>query len=249
VTRAPISLPGRTVIFDYGEVISLPPSAADRAVIAGLAGVGPDPGPFWRAYQAHRDGLDQGRAGVAAYWRAIARDIGATWDDARVHELWAADMRSWLSINPGTVEVLADLKAGRTRLVLLSNAGPDYGGYLRRGPLGDFFAACYVSGELGMIKPQPEIYQHVLDDLGVSAAEAVFIDDREVNVRGAQALGITGYLFTGVTALRAFLVSLAGPPGTPGLAAAAARPELDPGQDRDGQQQQPGREEQVHDEA
>ena len=49
----------------------------------------------------------------------------------------------------------------------------------------------------------------MLDDLGVSAAEAVFIDDREVNVRGAQALGITGHLFTGVTALRAFLVSLA----------------------------------------
>jgi putative hydrolase of the HAD superfamily len=208
VSRAPISLPGRIVIFDYGEVISLPPSAADREVIAGLAGVGRDSELFWRAYFAHRDGLDQGGAGVAAYWQAIADDIGASWDDARVHELWVADFRSWLSINPGTIEVLADLKAGGTALALLSNAGPDFGSYLRHGPLADFFTACYVSGELGLLKPHPEIYRHVLDDLGIGAAEAVFTDNREANVRGAQALGITSHLFTSATALRAFLASL-----------------------------------------
>ena len=208
MTTAPIRLPGRTVIFDYGGVISLPQAAADLDVIADLAGVGRDSEPFWRAYYAHRDDLDRGSAGVAAYWRAIAGDVGACWDAARVHELWAADFRSWLSINPGTIEVLADLKAGGTALALLSNAGPDFGSYLRHGLLGDFFAACYVSGELDLIKPQPEIYRHVLDDLGISGAEAVFIDDREANVRGAQALGITGHLFTDATALRAFLESL-----------------------------------------
>lgn len=208
VTRAPISLPGQTVIFDYGQVISLRPSAADREVITRLAGVDHDSEPFWQAYFAHRDGLDQGSAGVAAYWQAIADDVGASWDDARVHELWAADFRSWLSINPGTVEVLADLKAGGTTLALLSNAGPDFGSYFRHGPLGEFFTAVYVSGELGLLKPHPEIYQHVLNDLGISAAEAVFTDDREVNIRGARALGITSHRFTDATALRAFLASL-----------------------------------------
>jgi putative hydrolase of the HAD superfamily len=144
---------------------------------------------------------------VVAYWQAIAGDLGASWDDARVHELWAADFRSWLSINPGTIEVLADLKAGGTRLALLSNAGPDFASYFRHGPLGGYFAACYVSGELNLLKPHAEIYQHVLDDLGISAAEAVFIDNREANVRGAEALGITGHVFTDVTALRTFLES------------------------------------------
>ena len=207
MTRAPISLPGRTVIFDYGEVISLSQSAADREAIRTLADT--DAEPFWRAYFAHRDGLDQGGAGVAAYWRAIADEVGAQWDDARVHELWAADFRSWLSINPGTIEVLADLKAGGTRLALLSNAGADFGSYFRYGPLGDFFAACYVSGELNLLKPHAEIYQHVLADLGITAADAVFIDNREKNVRGAEAAGITGHVFTDAGALRAFLESLA----------------------------------------
>jgi len=208
VTRAPISLPSRLVIFDYGEVISMSQSAVDRGTIAGLAGADGDGEVFWRAYHAHRDGLDQGSAGVAAYWQAIAADIGASWDDARIHELWAADFRSWLSINPDTIEVLADLKAGGTKLALLSNAGPDYGSYFRHGPLGDFFAACYVSGELNLLKPNPEIYQHVLDDQGVTAADAVFIDNRERNVRGAEAIGITSHVFTGAPELREFLTSL-----------------------------------------
>jgi putative hydrolase of the HAD superfamily len=211
VIRTPLPLPGRTVIFDYGEVISLPQSQADRAVIASLAGAGDGPAAqrFWAAYSAHRDGLDQGTAGVAAYWRAIARDTGARWDEARVHELWAADFRSWLSINPAIIDLLADLRAGRTSLALLSNAGPDYGSYFRHGPLGDFFTACYVSGELGLLKPHPDIYRHVLDDLRITPAEAIFVDNRELNVTGAEALGITGHVFTDAGRLREFLATQA----------------------------------------
>jgi putative hydrolase of the HAD superfamily len=211
VTRVPLSLTGRTVIFDYGEVISLPQSQADRAVIASLAGAGDGPAAqrFWAAYSAHRDGLDQGTAGVAAYWRAIARDTGARWDEARVHELWAADFRSWLSVNPAIIDLLTDLRAGGTSLALLSNAGPDYGSYFRHGPLGDFFTACYVSGELGLLKPHADIYRHVLDDLRITPAEAIFADNRELNVTGAEALGITGHVFTDAGRLREFLATQA----------------------------------------
>ena len=210
MTRAPISLPGRTVIFDYGEVISLSQSAADRAAIERLAGVEGDAEKFWRAYAAHRDGLDQGGAGVAAYWQLIADEIGVVWDEARVHELWVADFRSWLSVNPAVIEVLSDLRAGGTRLALLSNAGPDFGSYFRHGPLGAFFEACYVSGELGLLKPHPEIYRHVLDDLSLTPAEAVFTDNRASNVAGAEVIGITGHVFTTADALRSFLTALAG---------------------------------------
>lgn len=76
------------------------------------------------------------------------------------------------------------------------------------GPPSSITGRCYVSGELKLLKPHSEIYQHVLDDLGISAAAAVFIDNREANVRSAEALGITGHLFTDVAALRAFLASL-----------------------------------------
>jgi putative hydrolase of the HAD superfamily len=203
---SPISLPGRTVVFDYGEVISLTPTEADRETIRALAGVPAE--PFWRAYFAHRDGLDQGTAGVRAYWQAIAAELGVTWSDARIHELWAADFRSWLSVNPGTIEVLADLRAGGTRLALLSNAGPDFGSYFRHGPLSDWCDDFFVSGELKLLKPGAEIYLHVLAELGIAPSEMVFTDNRADNVAAAEALGITGHVFTGAAGLRAFLTSL-----------------------------------------
>jgi putative hydrolase of the HAD superfamily len=207
VTRTALSLSPRTVIFDYGEVISHSQSAADRAVMEELAGV--DREKFWASYWAHRADLDLGVEGVREYWAAIAADTGADWDDGRVCELWLADFRSWLSVNPATVDVLADLRAGGTRLAVLSNVGPDFGSYLRHGILGEYLDAVYVSGELKLLKPSAEIYQHVLADLGIAAAEAVFIDNRADNVRGAQELGITGHVFTGAATLRAFLESLA----------------------------------------
>ena len=52
----------------------------------------------------------------------------------------------------------------------------------------------------------------MLGDLGVSAADTVFIDNRESHVRGAETVGITGHVFTGPGELRAFLTSLAGKP-------------------------------------
>ncbi|HEY0248471.1 MAG TPA: HAD family phosphatase [Gryllotalpicola sp.] len=204
---SPLSLPDRTVVFDYGEVISFSPAEADRETLLALAGVPAE--PFWNAYWAHRDGLDQGTAGVRAYWRSIAAEVGADWDDARIHELWVADFRGWLSVNPGTIEVLADLKAGGTRLALLSNAGLDFGSYFRHGPLGDLFEAFYVSAELKLLKPDAAIYRHVMDDLGITAEQTVFTDNRADNVAGAEALGITGHVFTDAASLRSFLESLA----------------------------------------
>ena len=128
-----------------------------------------------------------------------------------MHELWAADFRSWLLINPAVIEILSDLRAGGTRTGAAVQRRRRLGSYFRHGPLGDFFEACYVSGELGLIKPQPEIFLHVLADLSITPAEAIFIDNRESNVAGAEALGITGHVFTTADALRSFLTSAALP--------------------------------------
>ncbi len=46
------------------------------------------------------------------------------------------------------------------------------------------------SSEVGVCKPEPKIFQRALEQLGVDASETLFIDDRERNVHGANALGI-----------------------------------------------------------
>ena len=53
-----------------------------------------------------------------------------------------------------------------------------------------------VSGDEKLVKPDPAIYHLALARFGLEPHEAVFIDDNEANVAGAQALGIRSVLFT-----------------------------------------------------
>ena len=205
----PIRIPDRVLLFDYGEVISRSPSDEDRAALTAIAGV--DPAPFWRAYAAHRHDLDGGVLSSDAYWSAIAADCGAVWDPARRQALWNADMRGWLSADPGVVALLEALRDGGTRIALLSNAAEEYGGLFRFSPIGRWFERVFVSGELRLSKPDPEVYLHVCRELGIAPAALVFVDNRADNVRGAESVGATGHVFTGAAPLERFLTALAAP--------------------------------------
>jgi putative hydrolase of the HAD superfamily len=202
-----ITLPGRVVLFDYGEVISVSPSAEDRAELLAIAGA--DPEPFWRSYDGHRDELDRGTLSVPQYWARIAEDVGADWSLGTVQRMWAVDFRSWITVEPGTVELIDQLHRGGTRIALLSNAGFDYSSPFRFSPMAQCFERMFVSAEMLSLKPDPEIYLEVARELAIEPQQIVFIDNKLVNVDGAAALGITAHHFTTVDGLRDFLESLA----------------------------------------
>ena len=202
-----ITIPGRVVVFDYGEVISRTPSEADRAVLVRLAGVDAD--AFWPTYWRYRDELDQGTLSTTAYWQRLAAEFGAAWSASRLHELWVADFRGWWSVEPGTVDLIDELHAGGTRLAILSNAGADFASGFRFSPLGRYFERIFVSAEMEAIKPDPAIYLEVADGLGIAPQQMVFIDNKSVNTDAAAALGMTVHHFTTVTGLEQFLRSLA----------------------------------------
>lgn len=202
-----IRIPGRVVVFDHGEVISLSPNDADRAAVEHAAGVGAE--PFWPAYWRHRDALDHGRLSNHDYWKRISDDLGADWSDSRIHQLWIADYRSWLSIDTDVFDIIAELHDGGTRVAVLSNAAEEYGGYLRGGPMARFYERVFVSSEMGKLKPSADIYLDVAAELAVSVDQLIFIDNKASNVDGAEALGVTGHVFTDAAGLRTFLTTLA----------------------------------------
>lgn len=201
-----LSIPGRVIVFDYGEVLSLSPSESDRAAIVAAAGA--DGASLWPVYWAHRDRLDHGRIDVPTYWARVAADLGLAFGAAQVQQLWAADFRSWMSVEPGSIDVLDELHRGGTRLALLSNAGFDFGDAFRYAPFSRYFEQVFVSAELGLLKPDPEIYRHVARELGIEPAQMAFIDNKKVNVEGAESIGVLGHHFVGVPELRAFLSAL-----------------------------------------
>jgi epoxide hydrolase-like predicted phosphatase len=80
-------------------------------------------------------------------------------------------------------------RAAGLRTALLSNSwGNDY----PRDGWDEMFDVVVISGEVGMRKPEPEIFEHTLDLLGLRAQEAVFVDDIRHNVDAAVALGMVG---------------------------------------------------------
>jgi len=66
----------------------------------------------------------------------------------------------------------------------------------------------YLSFALGLVKPDADIYEYVVADLGLAASEIVFIDDNQINVDGALAVGMHGALAKGPAEARAALVEL-----------------------------------------
>ncbi|HMK69314.1 MAG TPA: HAD-IA family hydrolase, partial [Stellaceae bacterium] len=63
------------------------------------------------------------------------------------------------------------------------------------------FHGIAISGEIGHVKPQPEIYRHLLDRFSIDPARAVFIDDVAGNAEAARAFGIHPIHFTSPPAL------------------------------------------------
>jgi 2-haloacid dehalogenase len=69
------------------------------------------------------------------------------------------------------------------------------------------FRDIVVSGREKLLKPDPAIYYLALDRFRIPAREALFVDDREINVEGALAVGMHAHLFTSAEDLRARLRS------------------------------------------
>lgn len=89
------------------------------------------------------------------------------------------------------LEYLRDLKQRGYKTALLSNVGRD--SLTRRfseEELDTLFDAVVASGEVGVMKPEPEIYLHTAKLLAVAPEECVMVDDRETHCEGARAVGM-----------------------------------------------------------
>jgi putative hydrolase of the HAD superfamily len=114
---------------------------------------------------------------------------------------------SWTPI-AGTVELLYRLRAHGHPLFCLSNMHPESTAFLEQAfTFWDVFTGCVISCRVGLCKPEPAIYAHLLDCYRLAAGDTVFIDDLDVNLKAAAAFGIRTIRFESpaqcATALRA----------------------------------------------
>ena len=188
----------KNYIFDFGNVLArFYPEELTRAVVKNeenlklIAEV-----VFDRLYW---DRLDDGsitddevKAGIKARLPENLRE-----DAIKAYEGWIDNL---VPIN-GMRELVADIKNEGAKLYLLSNISIGFAenyhktDWIRE--LFSLFDGLVFSGPVGIVKPQPEIFEHLLNKYSLKREECIFIDDSEKNIKGAEKLGIKTYLFDG----------------------------------------------------
>ncbi|RUL62604.1 HAD family phosphatase [Dyella dinghuensis] len=109
----------------------------------------------------------------------------------------------------GSVAILAELKARGVRLLALTNWSQETFPVAQRlYPFLQWFEGIVVSGEERLVKPDPRIYQRLLERYAVDPATTLYIDDSARNVAAAEALGMHGWWFRDPAGLRERLVEL-----------------------------------------
>jgi putative hydrolase of the HAD superfamily len=186
----------KAIIFDYGKVLTFPPTAEDWERLAAVFGVPVE--KFQEQYWGLRDKYDRAVFTGDSYWRAVAEHLGKTITDEDVTKLVALDNAQWTHANPEMLDFAWRAKAAGLKIGILSNMQSDMLKAMREKLpwLARFDHQTYTC-EVGAIKPEPESYFIELHALEVKPGEAIFFDDKQVNIDGARAVGMHATLFEG----------------------------------------------------
>lgn len=188
----------RAIIFDFGRVISAQkPISLFRRYEQELDLL---PGQLNRVMFGTESWQEVliGRKSLDDYWLEIGPSLGleSPGEIQAFRERYFADE----TINEGVRELLYKLQ-GRYKLAVLSNAPPRLNQWLEEWDILDLFDVVVCSGDVGLAKPDPAIFQLILARLDVAPGEAIFVDDSPGHVAAAQALGLQGIHFTTARAL------------------------------------------------
>ncbi len=193
------------VLFDYGGVICQLQTDEDLALLAEVARCSAR--EFEDAYWSCRLDYDRGDLDHMSYWQKVGGALGRSFSGAEISELIRLDIASWLRLDPQMVTLIEEVARAGHNLALLSNAPAELAEAVSALPVAAHFEHLAFSCFLRSAKPDPACYQAVLDRLGVSPGDVIFLDDRPENAAAASTLGIRGVHVTGPAAARAALAT------------------------------------------
>ena len=134
--------------------------------------------------------LERGELGEEAFSERFAPLLGVAEHEGLVDRLFAGTRA-----DEAMVGAVRRARAGGVRTGLVSNSWG--AGRYDRDSFPDLFDGVVISGEVGLHKPEPEIFRLAAARVGVPEAACVFVDDLRENCAGAEAVGMTAILHRG----------------------------------------------------
>ncbi|MES2764497.1 MAG: HAD family phosphatase [Bacteroidota bacterium] len=185
-------MPIKNVILDLGGVLYAINYGITRNELEKLAENPIEHIEFSREQQEEIfDLFDKGKITSQQFRDGLRNSYKLKAEDHEINRAWNAML---LHVIPEALEIVKHL-APKVRLVLLSNTNELHIAHIKDEcrELFSHFEKLYYSYEMGMRKPNADIYEEVLKDRGFIASETLFVDDAPANVEGAIAVGIRGY--------------------------------------------------------
>ncbi len=135
---------------------------------------------------------DRGILSIEDTADAVAKYRGCDLETAKARMLLAVEFQE--QVEP-TVRLIEELTERGYRLIVLSNMSPEYIEFLRKMPVFRLLPEQIISCEVGLVKPEREIYELLLSRYSLNPTETIFVDDRRENVEAAAEVGIKPFHF------------------------------------------------------
>lgn len=139
------------------------------------------------------------------FWQRVCKKLNI--EPPETESLWFEGFKSAYKEKAEIFALIQKLKKKGYKIGLLSNAEAPVMEFIIKKQYPHFDVSVFSCG-INMAKPDKEIYHEVLKRLGVKPEEAIFIDDAEENVTGANKVGMTGILFSSTKQIENLLSSL-----------------------------------------
>lgn len=176
----------KALIFDFGGVLTSP---VWESFAAFCTAEELDPEAVLKLFREDPDALaelrrlEMGVIEEAEFERLFAARLGVD-SDSLIDRLFAG-----MTLLEPMIDAVRSARQGGLKTGLLSNSWSV--SHYDRDLMAELFDAAVISGEVGMHKPQPEIYLLAVERLGVEPSDCVFIDDLRENCDGAEAVGMS----------------------------------------------------------
>ena len=189
----------KSIVFDFGGVITNPVDCLiDCSKLELALGIPRDKiqKAFNRTYFLHPTNV----VSPKEFCKKFSKLLGASLTGDQCNCVYY-EMEHSFNIKPEILEYIQSLKQ-EYRIILLSNIYIIERTRAIEKRLAPYFHAMYFSNRIGLAKPDPKIFQFLLDKERLQAADCIFIDDKKENVKAARSLGFHAIEFKGLDELK-----------------------------------------------
>ena len=179
----------RAIVFDFGGVLMRTIDYTPRHTWDERLGL--SHGSVERAVHNSTSWVQaqSGQISVDAYWKEVAAQLSLSPEEMRK---LAKDFYCGDQLDLALIRHIRQWRGDGHAVALLSNETADLFIKLRQLDIIELFDPLVISACIGVMKPSPEAYHAVLEQMNLPTQNAVFIDDRLENIEGARAVGMHG---------------------------------------------------------